>query len=105
MVNAAGRRRAVDWRFNAYGGCTAGLYSPWDQDDLRATLAEAVDVSIAVEAAEAAGRRALKSDAAVVVVGEAAAARGLREVAAGAYALEEAADAEAASAEATAMAR
>jgi agmatine deiminase len=34
VVNAAGRRRAVDWRFNAYGGCTAGLYFPWDQDDL-----------------------------------------------------------------------
>jgi agmatine deiminase len=34
VVNAAGRLRAVDWRFNAYGGCTAGLYFPWDQDEL-----------------------------------------------------------------------
>lgn len=34
VVNAAGRRRAVDWQFNAYGGCSAGLYFPWDQDDL-----------------------------------------------------------------------
>jgi len=69
---------------------------PWDQDDLRATLAEAVNVAIALEAAEAAGRRAAKSGAAVLVVGEPAIARGARELAAGAYAVEEAADADAA---------
>jgi agmatine deiminase len=34
VVNAAGRRRAVDWRFNAWGGLEGGLYFPWDQDDL-----------------------------------------------------------------------
>jgi agmatine deiminase len=34
VVNAAGKRRAVDWRFNAWGGLNGGLYFPWDQDDL-----------------------------------------------------------------------
>src|SRR5258706_15229972 len=29
VVNAAGRRRGVDWRFNAWGG----LYSSWARDD------------------------------------------------------------------------
>ncbi len=30
VVNAAGRRRAVDWQFNAWGGIDGGLYFPWD---------------------------------------------------------------------------
>ncbi len=34
VVNAAGRRRAIDWQFNAWGGLDGGLYFPWDQDDL-----------------------------------------------------------------------
>ena len=34
LVNAAGRRRGVDWPFNAWGGLEGGLYFPWDQDDL-----------------------------------------------------------------------
>jgi agmatine deiminase len=34
VVNAAGKRRAVDWQFNAWGGLDGGLYFPWDQDDL-----------------------------------------------------------------------
>jgi len=34
VVNAAGRRRAVDWQFNAWGGLQGGLYFPWDQDEL-----------------------------------------------------------------------
>jgi len=33
VVNARGERRGVDWRFNAWGGERAGLYSPWDQDE------------------------------------------------------------------------
>jgi agmatine deiminase len=37
VVNAAGRRRAVDWQFNAWGGLEGGLYFPWDQDDLVAS--------------------------------------------------------------------
>jgi agmatine deiminase len=43
VVNAAGRRRAVDWRFNAWGGCHSGLYFPWDQDDLVAQKVAAVE--------------------------------------------------------------
>ena len=34
VVNAAGRRRAVDWQFNAWGGIGGGVYFPWDADDL-----------------------------------------------------------------------
>ena len=33
VVDAAGRRRGIDWRFNAWGGFEGGLYSPWDLDD------------------------------------------------------------------------
>ena len=28
-----GRRRGVDWTFNAWGGLDGGLYFPWDRDD------------------------------------------------------------------------
>lgn len=34
LVNQMGEKRAVDWQFNAWGGLLAGLYFPWDQDDL-----------------------------------------------------------------------
>jgi agmatine deiminase len=43
VVNAAGRRRAVDWRFNAWGGLAGGLYFPWDQDDLVARKIAAIE--------------------------------------------------------------
>jgi agmatine deiminase len=43
VVNAAGRRRAVDWRFNAWGGLSGGLYFPWDQDELVAQKVAAVE--------------------------------------------------------------
>ena len=33
VVDAAGRRRGVDWRFNAWGGIGAGLYSSWERDE------------------------------------------------------------------------
>jgi agmatine deiminase len=33
VVDGRGRRRGVDWRFNAWGGLRGGLYFPWDQDD------------------------------------------------------------------------
>ena len=33
VINASGRRRAVDWIFNAWGGHNGGLYFPWDRDD------------------------------------------------------------------------
>ncbi len=31
---AAGQRRGVDWRFNAWGGLEEGLFFPWADDDL-----------------------------------------------------------------------
>ncbi len=33
LVNGEGERRGVDWRFNAWGGLSEGLYAPWDQDE------------------------------------------------------------------------
>jgi agmatine deiminase len=33
VVDGAGGRRGVDWRFNAWGGLEGGLYSPWERDD------------------------------------------------------------------------
>lgn len=34
VANAKGDVRAVNWKFNAWGGLESGLYFPWDQDDL-----------------------------------------------------------------------
>jgi agmatine deiminase len=33
VVDAKGRRRGIDWTFNAWGGLAGGLYFPWDRDD------------------------------------------------------------------------
>jgi agmatine deiminase len=33
LIDAKGRRRGVDWGFNAWGGLNGGLYFPWDRDD------------------------------------------------------------------------
>jgi agmatine deiminase len=33
VLDGEGRRRGVDWRFNAWGGTEGGLYFPWDRDD------------------------------------------------------------------------
>jgi agmatine deiminase len=33
VVDAKGRRRGIDWQFNAWGGIQGGLYFPWDRDD------------------------------------------------------------------------
>ncbi|MGH8264737.1 MAG: agmatine deiminase [Steroidobacterales bacterium] len=33
VVDGRGRRRGVDWRFNAWGGLKGGIYFPWDADD------------------------------------------------------------------------
>jgi agmatine deiminase len=33
VIDAKGRRRGVDWTFNAWGGLDGGLYFPWDLDD------------------------------------------------------------------------
>lgn len=32
VIDRRGRRRAVRWQFNAWGGLAGGLYSPWDLD-------------------------------------------------------------------------
>jgi agmatine deiminase len=36
VIDGAGGRRGVDWRFNAWGGLEGGLYAPWDRDDAAA---------------------------------------------------------------------
>ena len=33
VIDAKGRRRGVDWGFNAWGGLSGGLYFPWDRDE------------------------------------------------------------------------
>jgi agmatine deiminase len=33
VLDAHGRRRGVDWSFNAWGGLDGGLYVPWDRDE------------------------------------------------------------------------
>jgi agmatine deiminase len=33
VIDRQGRRRGIDWRFNAWGGLAGGLYFPWDLDD------------------------------------------------------------------------
>ncbi len=33
LLNQKNQIRAVDWRFNAWGGLVDGLYFPWDMDD------------------------------------------------------------------------
>jgi agmatine deiminase len=33
VVDERGRRRGVDWHFNAWGGLQGGLYFPWNRDD------------------------------------------------------------------------
>lgn len=33
LIDARGRRRGVDWMFNAWGGLVGGTYFPWDLDD------------------------------------------------------------------------
>lgn len=34
LIDGQGRRRAVSWAFNAWGGLVDGLYFPWNDDDL-----------------------------------------------------------------------
>ena len=65
---------------------------PWQEEDLRATIAEAVDVAIALEAAAAGPPPALPPNAAVLVLGDAALARAARELAKNAYKVHEAAE-------------
>jgi len=64
---------------------------PWQEEDLRATIADAVDVAIALEAAAAVPAPALPANAAVLVLGDASIARAARELAKHAYKVHEAA--------------
>ncbi|WP_372006379.1 agmatine deiminase [Tistrella mobilis] len=43
VVDGAGGRLGIDWRFNAWGGFHDGLYFPWDQDDLVAAKVSEID--------------------------------------------------------------
>lgn len=43
LVNDLGDLRAVDWKFNAWGGLVNGLYFPWDQDDWVAAKMAAIE--------------------------------------------------------------
>lgn len=70
------------------------LTKPWQQAELEATLAEAVDVGIAIEAAEAGGHQYARLVGSVLVVGEPALARSVRELSAGALGVQEAFDEE-----------
>jgi len=67
---------------------------PWQQEELQATLAEAVSVAIALEAAAARGGPPPRSEAGALVLGDAAIARGAREIARGAFRVHEAVDLE-----------
>jgi response regulator RpfG family c-di-GMP phosphodiesterase len=67
---------------------------PWQQAELQATLAEAVEVAIAVEAAAAGGRHWERARGQVLVVGQPALARGVRELSAGGVTVREAFDEE-----------
>jgi len=69
---------------------------PWQEEELRATIAEAVDVAIAIEAAAVGPPPTLPPNAAVLVLGDAALARAARELANKAYRIEEAAGVDAA---------
>jgi serine/threonine-protein kinase len=69
---------------------------PWQEEDLRATIAEAADVAIALEAAAAGPAATLPPNAAVLVLGEAAVGRAVRELAKDAYKVHDAANVDAA---------
>lgn len=43
VINGRGGMRAVDWKFNAWGGLVNGLYFPWDQDDWVAAKMAAIE--------------------------------------------------------------
>jgi serine/threonine-protein kinase len=67
---------------------------PWDQQELKAILAEAASVALALEAAAARGTTAVRSDAAALIIGEPAIARAARELSRGAFPVLEAKNAD-----------
>jgi agmatine deiminase len=50
VVDGAGERRGVDWRFNAWGGHNGGLYHPWDQDEQAAAAVLEIEGAVAYRA-------------------------------------------------------
>ncbi|HEY6820987.1 MAG TPA: protein kinase [Burkholderiales bacterium] len=67
---------------------------PWDQQELKAIVAEAASVALALEAASARGTTAVRSDAAALIIGEPAIARAARELSRGAFPVIEAKNAD-----------
>jgi response regulator RpfG family c-di-GMP phosphodiesterase/tRNA A-37 threonylcarbamoyl transferase component Bud32 len=65
---------------------------PWQQEELRATLDEAVSVAIALEAAAARGGTPAATLSPVLIIGDAALARGAREISRSSYPVIEAAN-------------
>lgn len=43
VIDGKGNQRAIDWKFNAYGGLVNGLYFPWDFDDYIAPKMAAIE--------------------------------------------------------------
>ena len=70
------------------------ITKPWQQSELEATVGEAVDVAIAIEAAAAGGRDYSRLAGNVLVLGQPALARSVRELSAGALGVQEAYDEE-----------
>lgn len=68
------------------------ITKPWQQAELEATLSEAIEVAIAAEAAEAGGRHYERANGNVVVLGQPALARSVRELSLGALGVQEAYD-------------
>jgi eukaryotic-like serine/threonine-protein kinase len=67
---------------------------PWHQEELKAIVAEAASVALALEASAARGSAAVRSDAAALIIGDPAIARAARELARGAFPVLEAKDAD-----------
>ena len=70
------------------------ITKPWQQSELEAVLAEAVEVAIAAEAAIAGGRHFERASGNVLVLGQPALARSVRELSTGAIGVQEAYDEE-----------
>ena len=68
------------------------ITKPWQQAELEAIVAEAVEVAIAAEAAAAGGRHFERASGNVLVLGQPALARSVRELSSGAVGVQEAYD-------------
>ncbi|HET7671650.1 MAG TPA: response regulator [Burkholderiales bacterium] len=68
------------------------ITKPWQQSELEAIVAEAVEVAIAAEAAAAGGRHYERASGNVLVLGQPALARSVRELSSGAVGVQEAYD-------------